>query len=198
MRIPLCEGGRVIEGRPAGDHGSRRVDPRTGVQERVEDRDVATAGGPVQWRLAAWTPKPGVDIGAPLGEHGNGCGATGKVAGPVRGHMQQGARHSARTALADPCGGRARLCGQKLVEHVDTSLLHGAHSSPRQGIANAPCLHRLPPADAASMTRRGPDCTSGFRLRAPGFMDDSVAPGNPSQAGRLLTVRLPCGRLIPT
>jgi hypothetical protein len=75
-------------GVPPG-HRAGRVDVRSGVEQRVQHRDVVAARGPVQRGLGDPPAAARVDVAPGGDQRPHDGGAVGDVAGPVRRDVQQ-------------------------------------------------------------------------------------------------------------
>ena len=95
-RLPLTKCSGVCHRGTTGDHRAARLDVGTGIEQRIENRDVVAAGRPVQGCLGVRATEPGIDVGTRSDQRIDGLGAIRKVARPIGGHMQQRAGHAGR------------------------------------------------------------------------------------------------------
>jgi hypothetical protein len=100
-RVPLPERDRVGHGGASADDGSVGFDVSARVEQRVHGHHVIAAGRPLQRRLGVRAGEPGIDPGARGHQRGDDGGTVREVTGPLRDHVQQGARSARITSEPD-------------------------------------------------------------------------------------------------
>ena len=99
-RCPIAESTGVGQRAPATEDSSSRLDVGSGIDQRIEHRDVIAARGPVQWRFAVSAePAVGIHIGASSDQTCHDVRTVGEMPRPVSCRMQQ---RPVAALIADP------------------------------------------------------------------------------------------------
>ena len=115
--LPLPEGDRVSQWRTAADDTATGFDIRATIKQGIEYRNVIGACRPVQRRFGMAADESGVDVGAGGDQFRDAGDVIGKMAGPVRGDVEEG-------ALSVDCrADKVVVLPQCLLERDDVTIL---------------------------------------------------------------------------
>lgn len=116
---PRCQ--RLPVGEPV-QHSTRHLDISAGIQERIEDVDVVTAGCPMQRGFPVRAVQSGVGIRSRLDKQSHGYYPVRKMARPVGGHVQESASCPALVVTSQPRTDQTGMPGQQKTQRIYITL----------------------------------------------------------------------------